>query len=345
MRNKLYTGLFMLALTSSHVMAASTTNKGETPNGKPFIEIAGQIVEVQNDIATLETAHQALIEKVDALGLDLQGKIDAINAEIVLLKAEDVVLKADVINIYNTLAEQGSDIVAIFSELSSVNNQLIALRNDTYDNTNAINLLELDRDDIYLRLAALDAGIVTVLGEITYNNNLISLVQSDVSTLESEMDAAQNDVNILYATKQTDIQNSCPAGTSVNSIDNNGYLHCVTTNQVGNLDHWTDNLWVEMDNYTTSYTYCSTEVLGVCLVETTVTTNHTRYVDGPLYCPTGYVVTGGGFDKSNNTHIDVHESAPSWNGGSWRFFAKNHGPSNTSGDFIRLYINCMKVVQ
>lgn len=42
------------AASASTAWAASTTNKGANPNGKPFVEIQGQIVEVEGEISTLQ---------------------------------------------------------------------------------------------------------------------------------------------------------------------------------------------------------------------------------------------------------------------------------------------------
>jgi len=93
MKNK---NLRMAALLASICLfstVAFAAGNGSTPNGKPFIEIAGQIVEVQNDVNTLETAHQDLVDAVAALDLDLQGQINAINADIAALQAKDADLQ------------------------------------------------------------------------------------------------------------------------------------------------------------------------------------------------------------------------------------------------------------
>jgi len=41
------------AMVTGTVFAGSTTNKGATPNGKPFVEIDGAIVEVEGQVASL----------------------------------------------------------------------------------------------------------------------------------------------------------------------------------------------------------------------------------------------------------------------------------------------------
>jgi len=55
-----------LALIST-TFAASTTNKGSTPKGKPFVEIQGAIIEVEGEIATLQDQVDSLVGRVDTI--------------------------------------------------------------------------------------------------------------------------------------------------------------------------------------------------------------------------------------------------------------------------------------
>ena len=107
---------FMLAAGVSSTWAASSTDKGANPNGKPFIEIAGQIVEVQNDISALEDKYNTVMDRIDALETDLQGQIDAINAEIDLLRIADAALQPDIDDLAAEADALGADVAFLLTE-------------------------------------------------------------------------------------------------------------------------------------------------------------------------------------------------------------------------------------
>jgi hypothetical protein len=53
------------AMVTGTVFAGSTTNKGANPNGKPLVEIQGQIIEVEGEVATLQDQVNSLVGRVD----------------------------------------------------------------------------------------------------------------------------------------------------------------------------------------------------------------------------------------------------------------------------------------
>ena len=73
---------------------AFTVSAGDTPKGKPFVYIQGEIVAVQDDIADLKTEVAALITGVDTL----EGQVSVLEGELALLQ-DDVALNANKIAI------------------------------------------------------------------------------------------------------------------------------------------------------------------------------------------------------------------------------------------------------
>ena len=112
--NKLLKSTLLVAISaalSSTAFAASSTNKGSNPNGKPFVEIQGQIVEVEGEIATLQDQVDSLVGRVatvedraianaaaiitlEATSADLQLQIDANADDIMTLQGQVSTLEA-----------------------------------------------------------------------------------------------------------------------------------------------------------------------------------------------------------------------------------------------------------
>ena len=83
----------MIRYLLAAILVASTGTafaaSGGSPNGKPFVEINGQIAEVQGQIATLEQRMDNLLARV----VLNESRLDAINAGIAVLQAETAELE------------------------------------------------------------------------------------------------------------------------------------------------------------------------------------------------------------------------------------------------------------
>ena len=81
------------------VFAGSTTNKGANPNGKPFIELGGQIIEVEGEVSSLQDQVDSLVGEVDSL----EGRVTANEAAISSLQATSAGLQVQIDAIQITL--------------------------------------------------------------------------------------------------------------------------------------------------------------------------------------------------------------------------------------------------
>ena len=60
----LVTTVFLMIITTPTAISAG---KGTNPNGKPFVEIAGQIIEVEGEVSNLKDQMDSLVARVDTI--------------------------------------------------------------------------------------------------------------------------------------------------------------------------------------------------------------------------------------------------------------------------------------
>lgn len=180
--------------TVGAAFAASTTNKGANPNGKPFVELQGQIIEVEGEVSTLQDQVDSLVDNVDDLQLRITANDDAIAA------------------LETTNADLQVQITANADDIASLEAQVTALENENADLQVQINALG-DADGSLQDQIDTNAGLITTLNQsisdislslqdqINNNNDLIVIIQDQI-----------NNLNIV-ASHQTEIQNGvCPDG-------------------------------------------------------------------------------------------------------------------------------------
>ncbi|MBC8549703.1 MAG: hypothetical protein ISR86_06630 [Nitrospinaceae bacterium] len=68
-------GFLFIVSTSSLALAASTTNKGSTPNGKPFTNLQGQIDQNSEDISYLQLTTTELQAQLDTLSTQISEEL------------------------------------------------------------------------------------------------------------------------------------------------------------------------------------------------------------------------------------------------------------------------------
>ena len=304
---------------------AQAAGKGSAPNGKPFIEINGQISEVRGDIKDLQAQYAAISARVDALEGDFQAKINLLNSEVAALQAQNTLRIAEIQNLITIANQNGFDVALALSEIQRLEAEINALSADQAalraDLQEQIDVL---RNNIAQNASGVQAAIATAQA----NSNLIGMLRADITSLQAQM-----------AGKQNDIGNACPAGSFVYSVRNDGTLDCATASASSTPSFVTSfSPTVDLDNRTEDE--CTLEVLGVCLVWTTTYFYGDRFVY--VYCPAGYFMTGGGFATSINDDLVIEDSRPIEPNG-WVTFFDNRGATNTSGRWGQTYVRCMRL--
>ena len=318
---------------SSTAFAASTTNKGSNPNGKPFVEINGQISEVISSIEAHQAEYEAVLARVDAIeALDFQGQINAINAEITTLNNTAVSLQAQVSDLSVIATTNGQDIEAMMLRLGAIDDEIVALKTTTGDNTLAIADLEAEQLTIKESIALNAAGLLATIDDLENNYATIDLLNARTAELEQEI-----------ALKQDDISGSCTTSGGVSAVADDGTLICNYTNSAGVLYRTTANSsYIDLDSYSyqQSYTYyCGGWYSSYCTGYRTVYVNGSK--SARATCPAGYTIAGGGhsyYDQNAGT-VRVRTSIPSGNG--WSVYYQQLG-SSTSGHYGYVYANCLK---
>ena len=193
----LCTALLTTGITT--VMAANNTNKGANPNGKPFIEIQGQIIEIEGEVSTLQDQVDALVDDVD----DLTLRIDANESAISSLQTVNV-------NLQNQIDTNASDITSLQNEVGDLkidNIELWAQIDDLGDADGSLaDAIAANLTTITTMNISITDMSVSLQNQIDHNNQLILTMQDQVDNLN------------LISGQATSIENGvCPDGETVSS--------------------------------------------------------------------------------------------------------------------------------
>ncbi|MCB1937059.1 MAG: hypothetical protein KDF59_14090 [Nitrosomonas sp.] len=228
---------------------ANAAGNGNSPQGKPFVEIAGQIVEVKGSVSSLQEQIDLLVARVDTMEDRVIANEDAIST----LQTQN--------NTLNTLIGQGlSDIGAIQAEILTLQQA----------NQDLLTMIAAGQGDI----AALEAEVAGNKALIASLSNSILLVEGGMISLETSLqsqidnntmliNALQNEVNNindLLALKQNLVNGSCPNNYAIQQILSDGSVICEMTgsSMSGQLHSVVSYQYkyVAPSNVTGVYAYC-----------------------------------------------------------------------------------------
>jgi peptidoglycan hydrolase CwlO-like protein len=188
--------------------SSGAAGQGGTPNGKPFVELQGQIIEVEGEVSGLQDQIDAVVGRVDTLedrvtadetaiasleaqNLALQDQVDANSADVGSLDAEVAALEDDNAYLQDQIDAGAGDVDALEAEIAINTGLIVSLRQ-------TVSALGTDLQD-----------------QIDANTQLIAAIESEITHIEEEL-----------ALRQMIIDGTCPAGSAIREIDPDGAVVC-----------------------------------------------------------------------------------------------------------------------
>jgi len=174
----------LVSLAGSPAFAAS----GGSPNGKPFVEINGQIAEVKGQIATLEQRMDNLLSRVSLN----ESRIDGVGAAIVLLQEESTELEQQMRDLEAGLTS-AEDLIA---QLEAANDSLQAELDEYGDLSGELALkIEANALKADTLTAHIDNGLAGLEFLIGQNSEVIAKLQRILESIETQLSLKQNILN------------------------------------------------------------------------------------------------------------------------------------------------------
>lgn len=256
------------------------------PNGKPFVLLNDQIVEVENTLQALEDKYDDIITDIYTSIKGLDGKISAINLKIDELEETDTQLQEKIAQTIANLESQGSDIKTLFENYQTLQAQLEALEASVVTKAE-LEALEAEIETVRSSIAAVSTEVAGLLLDIEDNTALIELLQRDMKNLTVAMESAIP-------------QGECSQGQFLSAINKDGSIACSNS-----------------DNSGANSTITT-------LISSPIEVSKNTVVPVDLACGTNQQVISGGFSiKDSQEGFNIVQSLP-WNNG-WRVMIKTDG--------------------
>lgn len=313
--NKLTTttiGTILTLFVSAPVFSAAPTSNGSK---NPFVELNGELISVQGAVTSLQDQIDALVGRVDSI----EQRVIANETAIVTLQDQDVILQSlidqnitDIQSIQatiNTLFQSNADLQ---SQINASNGDIVTLQAKIDANSSLIEALQ--SAIILVELGSINLGASLQL-QIDNNTILIGAIQQEIEVVQDAI-----------ATHQMIVSGSCPVGQSIRVIETDGSVICEVDDVGGSTGTGT---------FSQYRVYNTTQVAA------------NGNGDVRLTCPSGTVLSGGGFTHAlGNTRYFFSYPSISLNGDpapfgdngrTWRVFAT---PAQYSG-YLNGYAICL----
>jgi hypothetical protein len=199
-----------VVLFATNVMAGGN---GSSPNGKPFIEIAGQFVEVQNNVFDLEQAVADLTGRVESN----EERIDVNEAAIANLNAENDLIGQQMGDLVQQAAVNSAEVNNVLIRIETISTELGYLRASVSTNAGQISNLETELGELSNYLATNVAGLLTLKSQVEDNMDVIFALQEQIDEVNEEI---ENNRIFLDA--------SCDDGAVLSAVDSDGSFSCTT---------------------------------------------------------------------------------------------------------------------
>ena len=288
------------------MQSAGTAMAG--PNGKPFAEINGQIVEIQNDITSLKTELADFKDDVDTRFDTVEAKIGAIDLKVADLEAKDKLLAADIQAVLLTATGNTATIDQILTSIGTINTDIANLQADiaaleTADSINlelikvneaAITQLEADVAVAYDQLAGEVVGLATLLTQ-----------KLDIHEFVTALNQYKIEVQEKFDRKQDIINATCADGEFISNLQADGSFVCNAPTPLANgitrTTHYSAWVYVPRAQYVRTGSYqqeydCGTFGWSSCYRTVYTYGWRTSYANAYITCPTEHLRASMGRD-------------------------------------------------
>lgn len=180
--------------------------------------------------------------------------------------------------------------------------------------------LEERADSIEEIIANLQTQNVGLQEQIDQNAHNTEELQSQVDTNTLLIIALQEDsvrINAVLEEKQNIINGTCPEGSSIREIMEDGSVACEIDDKGGEGG-----------------------AIARFVLPSYIDIAPMQTVSSTIKCWSGYTLTGGGYRTSDES-VNVFTNGPTYHGAKWFVEAKNNNPAMTSGMIV--YANCIKI--
>lgn len=188
------------------------------PKGKPFVELEGQIVEVKNSVASIETQVNELLVSANILEgrvTNLETNMVTINSAIQVVKDENAIILEQMSSVLIEATMNNNEIQVAFTKITELTAQIQALANSSGTNNEIILELQAQINIQQSYISANSEGYQELLDKIENNYMLIEGLHERAVLVENAISLKQSVINA-----------ECSEGQALTKINPDGSYEC-----------------------------------------------------------------------------------------------------------------------